>query len=116
MTDLESFRAWAAGNLAGLTYVGPDPHHGLGLERIVPGYRAASSRAPILQALALLGVSVLDVDRADIADAAAMLALPEVAAFIESGGPRVPVLVFKSSDKVESCAPHKGGGGGSKKA
>lgn len=106
--DLDSFRTWAAGHIGGLTYIGPDPHHGLGLEKIVPGYRVVSSRAPVLTALARAGTEVLDLDRADLTDASTMLGAPESTAFINGAGSRPPIFVFKSSVEIESRAQDQG--------
>lgn len=32
------FAAWAASHARGVTYAGPDPHYGIGLEGVLPGY------------------------------------------------------------------------------
>jgi hypothetical protein len=104
VSHLNSFMQWAADHLTGLTYVGPDPHHGLGLEAVVPGYAAVGNRSPILAVLAERGIRVMDLDVDGAGDALALLALPEVLRFIAQGGPRVPLFVFKSSDRLEAHA------------
>ncbi len=133
----EAFAAWAAEHARGLTFAGPDPHYGIGLERLVPGYRIASAYpAPALDILGAQGVEVFALAEPDPArardlraDAAAgarglrelgtadLLADPGAAAFIDGpqragasmGAPRLPgLLVFKTSHAIESLCRRRG--------
>jgi hypothetical protein len=108
VSDLESFRLWAAQRLAGLAYVGPDPHHALGLPGLIPGFTALSSRAPALATLERAGARTVLVESTDGSDAAALLETAEVAAYLGGRRAPCPVFVFKPSHRIGELARARG--------
>lgn len=123
---------WAERHASGLVFAGPDPHYGIGLEALIPGYRIVSIDAPpALDILRARGVDVFALSTAaDVAPTAGadgerstsdLLASPQTATFLNrrsaaapeavagdpiEGGP-VHLLVFKSSHSVETlCREH----------
>jgi hypothetical protein len=112
--SLADFQAWAENGARGLTFAGPDPHHAIGLDRLVPGYRVASVDAPpALDVLAGEGVGTYAVDRVaaqpgtSARSAQALLADPGAAAFLNEQA-TVRLLVFKTNAVVESLCQANG--------
>lgn len=110
----EDFRAWAATGAAGLSFAGPDPHHAIGLDQLVPGYRVLSVDAPpALEVLARDGVGSYAVDAVATRPGTvarsvqALLADPGAGAFLDERAD-VRLVVFKSNAVVEALCRERG--------
>jgi threonine synthase len=110
--DLHSFAAWVAERVPGLTYIGPDPHYGIGLEALLPTMRfACLDQTPAVERLRAAGHEVHVAEEPEGEDGhvggrntLAVLRSSAVHRALEAGAPPV-VLVFKSSHAIaERCA------------
>lgn len=122
----DDFRAWAERRARGLTYAGPDPHYGIGLEGHVADYGIACfDETPAAALLRAAGVEVWCPPDAPEADgdgggeaggeprgAPALVALPPVRDWLRSRAARfgspLPVLVFKPSYRLEQAGARDG--------
>ena len=99
------FATWAAEHAPGLSYAGPDPHYGIGLESLVPTMRfACIDDAPAGRLLAEHGQRVLTLgDAVSGRNTRAVLEAAEMERFLADGN-RARLLVFKSSHAIaERC-------------
>jgi len=80
------FAAWAEARAPGIVFAGPDPHYGIGLEELIPGYRIVSVDAP----------PALDILRARGVDVFALAAASEVSGPVDSAGERSTPFLLES--------------------
>lgn len=110
---LEDFASWARRGAEGLTFAGPDPHHGIGLHALVPGYRIVTiDDAPALDVLRANGVEAYALAAAESPgelsrSSQTLLADPGARAFLDARAV-TRLLVFKSSHGIETECRRRG--------
>ncbi|MFN2252300.1 MAG: pyridoxal-phosphate dependent enzyme [Anaerolineae bacterium] len=119
---VEDFEAWAQGRRLSLAFAGTDPHYAIGLERLLPELRVASTvDAPVLGLLRERGVRAYVPEPGSPAgtaarSTAALLEEPGAIDFLTARAVPSPaavdrpdgLIVFKSSHRVEQRAARHG--------
>ncbi len=111
--DLDGFRSWAASHVEGLTYVGADSHHAVGLCELLPGLRIAvadlDSTARLLRRRGHPTVAPEPSTERTSRERSTLgiLGDPRVRAFMDEA-PDPQIVVFKSSHAVELLCRERG--------